>query len=147
MSRAAAILARARAKGLQVHDPLAAGAAPSPKSPQERLFALGRLAEGERNKTERKFEDHLTAAKLAGEILWFTFEAIKLKLAPHTFLTVDFAVLPAATMRLTLIDVKGAKAIVQEDARVKMRVAASMFPFAFQFAYPARDGGWQYEDI
>lgn len=146
--RNSAIIERARAKGLGVRDPLTAESALVPLSPQERLFALGRLDDGERNKTERRFENHLEAIKLAGEILWFSFESIKLKLAPKTFLTVDYAVLPAATMRLTMIDVKGAKAIVQEDARVKMRVAAGMFPFAFQFAYPPKGaGGWQFEDI
>ena len=123
--------------------------APVPQPPaltsRERLFALGHVADGEMNKTEAKFARHLDMLKLAGEVLWYAFEGIKLRLADRTFLTVDFAVLPAS-MRLTMIDVKGAKAIVQDDAAVKMRVAASMYPFAFQYAFPKGDG-WLIEEI
>ncbi|MED5545685.1 MAG: DUF1064 domain-containing protein [Pseudomonadota bacterium] len=150
------LLERARQRGLVVHDqmakrappqPLAEPPAPAVMNGKERLFALGRKASGEMNQTEAKFDAHLATLKLAGEVLWYEFEAIKLKLAPKTFLSVDFAVLPADTMRLTMIDVKGAKAIVQEDAAVKMRVAASMFPFTFQYAFPIKGGGWQIEEI
>ena len=153
-------LDRARQRGLAVHDQFAPKTAPPPipasvpatvpqpgaLAARDRLFALGRMADGAMNKTEAKFAAHLDMLKLAGDVLWYAFESVKLKLAPRTFLTVDFAVLPAATMCLTMIDVKGAKAIVQEDAAVKMRVAAGMFPFAFRFAFPQGDG-WQIEEI
>lgn len=48
---------------------------------------------------------------------------------------------------LTMTDVKGARAIVQEDARVKMRVAADQYPFLFQLAFPAEGGGWTIEIV
>lgn len=120
---------------------------PSPKSGKERLYALGHLNTGEMNQTEQRYEDEvLKPGMIAGDILWYAFEGIKLRLADATFLTVDFAVLPKSG-RLTMVDVKGAAAIVQEDARVKMRVAADRYPFAFQLAFPAKGGGWTIKDV
>jgi hypothetical protein len=119
-----------------------APAQPKPQKGKERLYALGRLKTGEKNGTEQRYEDEvLKPGMIAGEILWYRFEGIKLRLADNTFLTVDYAVLPADGV-LTMVDVKGAAAIVQEDARVKMRIAADTYPFAFQMAFPNKGGGW-----
>jgi hypothetical protein len=119
--------------------------APAPKG-KEALFALGRLKAGEKNKTEQRFEDEvLRPGLLAGDILWYRFEGVKLRLADGTFLTVDYCVMPP-TRILTMIDVKGARAIIQDDARVKMRVASELYPFAFQYAFPG-SGGWTIEDM
>lgn len=120
---------------------------PSPKHGKERLYALGRLKVGEKNQTEQRYEDEiLRPAMIAGEILWYRFEGIKLRLADNTFLTVDYAVLPKSGV-LTMVDVKGGAAVVQEDARVKMRVAADSYPFAFQLAFPVKGGGWTVQDV
>lgn len=119
---------------------------PAPRKGKDALYALGRLKTGERNKTEQRFEDEiLRPGMLAGDILWYRFEGIKLRLADNTFLTVDFAVMGANSI-LTMIDVKGGEAVIQEDARVKMKVAADAYPFRFQFAFPGR-AGWTYEDV
>ncbi|WP_287002285.1 hypothetical protein [Sphingobium sp.] len=120
---------------------------PTAKNGKDRLFALGRMKVGEKNQTEQRFEDeYLRPLLLAGEISWYRFEGIKLRLADNTFLTVDYAVLPAGGV-LTMIDVKGGAAVVQEDARVKMRVAADQYPFLFQYAFPAKGGGWTIKDV
>lgn len=119
----------------------------SPKKGQDRLYALGRLKTGEKNATEQRYEDEvLKPGMIVGDILWYRFEGVKLRLADNTFLTVDFAVLPASGV-LTMVDVKGARAIVQEDARVKMRVAADQYPFLFQLAFPKGGGGWTIEAV
>jgi hypothetical protein len=104
-----------------------------------RLYALGRLKTGEMNKTEAAYDQHLWQQRFAGEILWHKFEAIKLRLADNTFLTVDFAVL-AADSTLELHEVKG---FMMEDSNVKLKVAAAAFPFRFILikAKPKRDGG------
>jgi len=108
------------------------------------LFALGRLKTGEMNKTEAKYDQHLWRRFHAGEILWHKFEAIKLRLADNTFYTCDFAVL-AADCTLELHEVKG---YWQDDARVKIKVAASLYPFRF-IAVKARaqkhGGGYEVE--
>lgn len=121
-------------------------AALAPASPKEGLFALGHLQPGEMNKTEAKYAAHLGAEMLAGRVLWWKFEGIKLRLANMTFFTVDFAVM-GADGRLEMVDVKGAKAIVEEDARVKVKVAASIYPFVFKLVFPRKGGGWDIEEV
>ncbi|NYT38888.1 DUF1064 domain-containing protein [Allopusillimonas soli] len=113
-----------------------------------RLQALGRLKSGEMNKTETAYSQLLQSRQHAGEILWYAFEGIKLRLADKTFLTVDFAVMDADGY-LQMVDVKGAAHLFSDDAKVKMKVAAERFPFAFKIVYPRpkRDGGGWEEQI
>ena len=108
--------------------------------------ALGRLPVGAMNKTEQAYADHLELQKRAGLVQWFEFEAVKLRLADNTFLTVDFAVL-AADGLLEMHEVKG---FWEDDARVKIKVAASLFPFKFKAfkPKPKKDGGgWTVEEF
>lgn len=102
-------------------------------------FALGRLPAGAMNKTEAAYDAHLEAEQRAGRVLWRRFEGIKLRLADNTFLTMDFAVL-AADGVMELHDVKG---FMEDDANVKVKVAASMYPFRFVVvtATPKKQGG------
>lgn len=113
------------------------------------MQAKGRLAKGTMNATETKYAAHLDQLRLAGDVLWWKFEAIKLQLAPDTTLTVDFVVL-LADGTLEMHDVKGAKAIYADDAKVKMKVAASEFPFVFRVVFPVKKadgGGWNIERV
>jgi len=110
-------------------------------------FALGRLKTGERNKTEQAYENFLTALQHAGSVLWFKFEGIKLRLADNTFYTPDFAVM-LANGQMELHEVKGARAIFADDAKVKVKIAAELYPFPFVVAFPVpknRGGGWEIE--
>lgn len=107
-------------------------------------FALGRLKTGEMNKTEAAYDAHLWQLRAVGEILWHKFEGVKLRLADNTFYTADFAVLPA-DCTLEIHEVKG---FWQDDARVKIKVAASLYPFRFKaFKQRAKKhgGGWEAE--
>ena len=116
---------------------------------QRRLQALGRLKTGVRNRTEAAYELTLESRKHAGEILWYGFESIKLRLADNCFVTVDFAIMRADGL-LEMVDVKGSPAVFQDDARVKIKVAAAQFPFVFTVAYPIAKklgGGWQIEEF
>lgn len=114
----------------------------------KRLYALGRLKTGQQNATEARYEaEVLRPATIAGDVLWYRFEGIKLRLADNTFLTVDYAVLPASGV-LELHDVKGAAAIFADDAKVKMKVAAEAYPFVFKVAFPLpRKAGWKVDTI
>lgn len=107
-------------------------------------LALGRLKVGERNKTEAAYEQYLELQYKAGEILWYRFEGIKLRLADNTFYTPDFFVL-RKDGHLECHEVKG---FWKDDARVKIKVAASLYPFAFlavtQKSKKAA-GGWEVE--
>lgn len=115
----------------------------------KRLAALGRLKAGQMNKTEAAYAQYLEILKRAGDIQWYRFDGIKLRLADKTFLTVDFAVM-AGDGVMELHDTKGSPRIFTDDARVKMKVAAEMYPFRFKVAYPLakkRGGGWTIEEI
>jgi hypothetical protein len=109
-------------------------------------FALGRLKTGEMNKTEALYDTHLFQRLFAKEILWHKFEAVKLRLADNTFYSPDFAVM-LADGTLEMHEVKG---FWQDDAKVKIKVAASIYPFKF-IAVKARakkhGGGWEVEEF
>jgi hypothetical protein len=106
--------------------------------------ARGRVRheQGAMNGIERAYSEHLTNLKLAGEIAWFAFESVKLRLAAKTFFTVDFFVM-LPTGDLEAHEVKG---FWQDDARVKIKVAASMYPFRF-VAVKKEGGGWRMEEF
>ena len=137
---------QARVKGAK------AASKPVPKSSKptgkERLHALGRKKKGEMNATEEKFARYLMGLQLAGDVIWWKHEGIKLQLADHTTLTVDFNVMYADGL-LVMFDVKGDKAIIEEDAKVKIKVAAQQFPLVFRYAFPVKGegGGWKFEEI
>lgn len=105
-------------------------------------FALGRLPAGTMNKTEAAYDAHLWNQRHAGAVLWHKFEGVKLRLADATFYTCDFAVLPASGV-LEMHEVKG---FWQDDARVKIKVAASIYPFRFIAVTKKRDG-WSREEF
>lgn len=114
-----------------------------PGNPSGRL-ALGRLKTGQMNKTEARYAAHLEAEKHAGRVFWYHFEGVKLRLADNTFYTCDFAVL-AADGHLEMHEVKGFWA---DDARVKIKVAASLYPFRFMAVTERakkRGGGYDVE--
>lgn len=107
-------------------------------------LALGRLKTGERNKTEAQYETMLEDMRVAGDVLWYRFEGVKLRLADNTFYTPDFAVM-LSTGIMEMHEVKG---FWTDDARVKIKVAAELYPFRFiaAIARKKRDGGgWQVE--
>lgn len=96
------------------------------------------------NKTEAAYDEHLRILKYAGKILYYEFEAIKFRLADNTFYTPDFLV-QQADGTLEVHEVKGHW---EDDARVKIKVAAEHKPFLF-IAVTVRSnkdgGGYKYE--
>lgn len=107
------------------------------------LFALGRLKAGERNKTEAQYERELKLRQQGGEIAWYKFEGIKLRLADNTFFTVDFAVM----MSNNVMEMHEVKGFMQDDANVKIKVAASMYPFVFKIIRKGKGGLWDVTEI
>lgn len=108
-------------------------------------LALGRLKVGQQNKTEAAYEATLRARQAGGDVAWYRFEGLKLRLADNTFYTPDYAVM-LSSGQIELHEVKGAPGIFTDDAKVKVKVAAEMYPFAFVVAYPIpkkRGGGWE----
>ena len=113
---------------------------------QRPQYALGRLKTGEMNKTEAEYNAHLEVLKAAGDIVWFKFEGMKFRLADNTFYTPDFAVM-LANGQLQAHEVKGRW---EDDARVKIKVAASLYPIQFiavQKRAKKNGGGWVTEEF
>lgn len=108
------------------------------------ILALGRLKAGKMNKTEAAYGSHLELRRIAGEVVWYKFEGIKLRLADNTFYEPDFAVM-LADGSFEIHEVKG---FWTDDARVKVKVAADIYPFQFRAlkALPkSKGGGWEEE--
>ena len=110
--------------------------------------ALGRLKTGSMNKTEEAYARHLEGLKAAGDVAWYLFEAVKLRLADNCFYSPDFAVMRADGM-IEMHEVKGFWA---DDARVKVKVAAERFPLRFVAIRAitktkTREAGWEVEDF
>lgn len=105
-------------------------------------FARGRTGtrpKGEMNKTESKYAEALEGRRILGEVLWYAFEGVKLKLAPLCFYTPDFVVM----LHDGTLECHEVKGHWEDDARVKIKCAAEKFPFRFVAMRPRskKDGG------
>ena len=104
--------------------------------------ATGALREPDMNKTEAEYAQMLEARRVSGEILWWVYEAVTLKLADNTRYTPDFLVM-LADGTLEIHETKGG--FIREDGWLKLKVAAGMFPFRFflcQKQAKKAGGGW-----
>lgn len=130
------------------------------KDGQQAMRAKGRERKpGQQNLLEKKFELALHAAIATEEIAWFGYDVIKLRLGDNTFLSPDFFVMAhlptllgidvgASPGEIIAIDTKGG--LIEEDAKVKMRVAVSHLPFRLFYAQarPKKDGGgWKLTEV
>lgn len=106
------------------------------------LQALGRMKTGVMNKTEMAYRIHLEVQKQSGLIAWYRFEGLKFRLADNTFYTPDFSVM-LTDGSLQAHEVKG---FWTDDARVKIKVAAEMYPLQF-IAIKKSKNGWEREDF
>lgn len=98
------------------------------------------------NRTEAAYSAVLERKLHAGEIEWFKFEAIKFRLADKTFYTPDFIVMQSDGT----IEAHEVKGHWEDDARVKIKVAAETFPIRFVAVKPKAKkdgGGWSVESF
>lgn len=98
------------------------------REPARSLARQRRTAAERMNKTEAAYAQHLDLLQRAGLIRSWRFEAITLKLADGTRYTPDFLV-EVYDRTPELHEVKG---FWRDDALVKYRVAAELFPM-FRF--------------
>lgn len=106
------------------------------------IKALGRKRQGFMNKTEQKYASLLEAKQTTGEIAWFKFEGIKLRLADKTFYSPDFFVMKSDGS----LEVHECKGFMMDDANVKIKVAAATYPFRFLIAKIKR-GSWEWTEV
>jgi len=106
------------------------------------------------NQTERRYETYLGMQKQVGLVASYTFEPVKFRLGPNwkTAYMPDFlVVLPDGIVELH--EVKGASkskgatagAWWEEDARLKIKMAAGLLPFRFVGVHENGRGGWARE--
>jgi len=120
---------------------------------RNRFAKFKRREPGERNKLEAAYEQHLETLKRAGMIVDFKFEGIKLRLADNTFYTPDFIVFDDDGV-VELHDTKGttkrkksdgskvAAPWIEEDAKLKLKLVAELYPFRV-FAIFKTTNGWE----
>lgn len=105
-------------------------------------FARGRLPKTKMNKLEANYGAYLDVLKHSGEVLWWRFQPLKLRLADGSYFTPDFGVLTRSSM----FELHETKGFWREAARVRIKIAAELFPF--RFIAIKRDGGnWVREEF
>lgn len=107
------------------------------------LQAKGRLKKGQMNRIEKAYSDYLQKELHAGRIIGVWFERVNFDLAkPACSYRPDFMV-QYADGHIELHEVKGSPRIFFDDAKVKVKVCATEFPFAVKVVYPRakKDGG------
>ncbi len=93
-----------------------------------------RQTHGSLNRLEADYASRLELKRLAGEIASYRFESVKLRLADRTWYAPDFLVIGTDGI-LEFHEVKGGH--FEDDARVKIKVAAEAFP-EFRFVVARR---------
>jgi hypothetical protein len=109
-----------------------------PKEPAAKPATARVHTPGQMNKTEARYAEQLEAWRLSGEITSWMFEPLKLRLAKRTYYSPDFLVVrPDGAMEFH--EVKGHW---EDDARVKVKVAAEKFPMFTFIAITHKRGEW-----
>lgn len=90
------------------------------------------------NGLEKSYMERLDGMKHAGQILWYAYESVNLRIgANKCFYAPDFMVMMADGT----IEMHETKGHWEDDALVKIKVAAGMFPFKFR-AFQKIKGQW-----
>jgi len=105
-----------------------AKANPKPQTPIQKMQSLGRLPGGVMNKTEAAYNRLLETRLGLGEISWFAFEPINIRLGKNCFYSVDFMVM-LKSGELEAHEIKGHWT---DDGLAKFKAAAAKLPFRFK---------------
>lgn len=116
-----------------------------------RFAKHARRKPGEMNKTEAAYDAYLGLLLRAGEIDGYKFEGIKLKLANNTFFTPDFLVMAkdgvlelhdtkGTTKKLRVSGEKEAAPWIEEDAKIKLKLVAELYPFRVFAVFKVKEG-------
>ena len=105
------------------------------------------------NKTEAAYAELLELARSLGEIDYFVFEQVHLRLAHRTFYIPDFMVVRNGKP-VEFHEVKGGKMVNgksrgywREDARLKIKAVAELHPWARFIGAWCNKGVWSYEEF
>ncbi|MBL0235023.1 MAG: DUF1064 domain-containing protein [Chitinophagaceae bacterium] len=94
------------------------------------------------NKTEAAYANYLEKQKQFGDVAWFAFEPMNLKLADKCFYRIDFLVM----LKSGQLEVHEVKGFWTDDALVKIKTASAKFPFRF-IALKLVKGIWEVREF
>lgn len=118
---------------------------PGQPKPLPKARARTRPERGTMNKLEARYARYLDERKAVKDILVYFFERVQFRLAQRTTYTPDFMVIQANG----LVEFHEVKGFWEDDARVKIKVAAQMYwPFLFvavKEIAKKNGGGWEKE--
>lgn len=97
----------------------------------------------EMNGLEASYARYLDGLKAGGQILWYNFHGVGLRLADRTFFYPDFLVIAQDGF----LEVHETKGRMMDDAHVKLKVAAAIYPLRFKLVRKVRGGYFQVEDV
>lgn len=103
----------------------------------------GNTRVGQMNKLEQRYSSQLEALRLCGDIQFWLYESCKLRIAVATFYTPDFIIIDNDG-QVILDDVKG---FAEDDAVVKIKVAASKYPYFLFRLVTFNNNRWSIKDI
>jgi hypothetical protein len=95
------------------------------------------------NRLEARYAERLETMKRIGEVVCWKFEEIKLRMAAYTFYTPDFFImLPDGS-----VGFHETKGFWRDDARVKIKIAAELYPMFFFVAvqWDAKAKDWEFK--
>jgi hypothetical protein len=107
------------------------------------------------NKWEGVRAQELELEKRAGEVIWWQFEPMKLRLADGAYYKPDFAVMrwysiDGRGLSVPVLEFEEVKGFFREAARVRIKVAAEHYPFKFRVIRRRKvqeGGGWDVEEF
>lgn len=91
------------------------------------------------NKLEARYADALNAR---GDVALWMYEAVKFRLADGAYYTPDFLVV----LKDGTVEIHETKGFLREAARVRVKVAARLYPFPFRMVKWAA-GAWQSTEV
>lgn len=95
------------------------------------------------NKLEAKYADLLHMRLLAGEIAAYWFESMRLKIGHDSWYTTDFKV----QLVDGVIELHECKGFLRDDAAVKLKAVAAMYPYPVKLVKWTLKDGWDIEEI
>ena len=94
------------------------------------------------NKTEAAYAQRLDLLKRAGDVGFWGFEAVKLKLADGAWYTPDFLV-----QTLDGLEIHEVKGFFRDAAKIRWKVAKGIYGDMFKFVLVRRGaGGWTFHE-
>jgi hypothetical protein len=98
-------------------------------------------AAGEMNRTEEDYGSRLEILRRSGQILQWGFQAMTLRLGADVRYTPDFTVLVPVGPGLCRLEQHETKGYMRDDAKVKVTVAAALFPWMTFFVVRSEGKG------